>query len=213
MTVSVVIPTVTGREEWLEQCVKAYGETTPDAEVIVVTDRASCGIAWGVGAAQATGEYIHFTADDLAPLPGWWEAAVEVVDEGKLPAANVLTAQLTDGDWDPNSSMDCNVFLHDGFRAPNVLVPFFNRAIWDLGDWVIPIHYGSDDWITYLADFRGIEIEATHRYRFTHGAAPEGRLTGSRSIDLPILCDWMHEYTGVVPPEYQQIGRQHGWRG
>lgn len=186
MTVSVIVPTVDGRDECLARCIAAYEETTPDLELIIVRNKTACGIAWQEGAEQATGDFIHFTADDLWPYPGWWEAAVEVTERGALPAAWVM------GD---GSQVYCTVPIwEDIHEAPvNVLVPFFSREQFDLGGWVVPIHYGSDDWITFLATKRGIPVELIHEYRFEHTADQNGRLHNNRVKDVPELCRLMHD--------------------
>jgi hypothetical protein len=40
-------------------------------ELIVIKNEPTCGIAWQKGAEQATGDFLHFTADDLEPALGW----------------------------------------------------------------------------------------------------------------------------------------------
>lgn len=203
--ISIVIPTISGREEVYARCVAAYKATTPvPFEIITIRNESACGIAWGLGAMRAKGDYLHFTADDLVPHRGWAEAAIECVDRGVLPAATVLN---------PEVPLICPVHLGPRYESvPNVLVPFFNRRLWDLGRWVVPIHYGSDDWITYLAVVRGIEVELLEDYRFSHSAAEEGRLWMNRSLDVPQLCAYM-ENEGFVPSVYGQIGSNFGWAG
>lgn len=203
--ISVVIPTITGREEVLRRCKQAYEETTPKPfELIVVRDETACGIAWGVGSKLAKGDYLHFTADDLVPHAGWAEAAIGVVDAGKFPAANVLN---------PVETLICPVPLEPKMASvPNVLVPFFNRTLWELGRWVVPIHYGSDDWITYLARRRDIPVEFCEAYKFSHSADENGRLWMNRALDVPHLCSFMEE-EGYVPPTYGNMAVQWGWAG
>ena len=39
--ISIVVPTITGREHWLERCVEAYHKTLqdiPDYQIIVIKD-------------------------------------------------------------------------------------------------------------------------------------------------------------------------------
>lgn len=200
MTVSVIIPTITGREPWLERCLAAYSETCPDAEVIVIENRTACGVAWQDGAEKATGDYLHFTADDLEPAPGWWQAAVEVVDRGALPGAQVFAD--FDTPWTRVASA-CP-FRH-GYDPPNLLVPFFSREQFEQGGWLVPIHYGSDDWVTFLAYKRQIPMEPTDAYKFLHTAAEPGRLHNNRAIDVPVLCRLM-EAEWFMPDAYRQIG-------
>lgn len=215
-TCSVVVPSIQGREHWLEQCVAAYEATTPGVEIIVVMDKESCGVAWEEGVKQATGRYVHLTADDLTPLPGWFEAAQAIADQGAIPIAHVLSATGPDGDWLEASVMTTQSYLLGDRMVPNVLVPFFSRQLFDDvedGDsWIVPIHYGSDDWVTFLADRRGVATVPTPGYRFGHGAAAEGRLHSSRVVDLPILCERMAKW-GPVPAAYRDMGLANGWTG
>ena len=92
------------------------------------------------------------------PHAGWAEAAIDCVDRGVLPAANVLN---------PDVTLVCPCPLEPRYRdVPNVLVPFLSRDLFDLGRWVVPIHYGSDDWITYLARRRDIAVSSWRRTSF-----------------------------------------------
>ena len=92
---SVIIPTITGREDWLERCLTAYKETSPaNTEFIVVKDEPTCGHAWIEGYRRSSGTYVHFTADDIQPLPLWWREPMAVLAAGRIPAANVLDTQL-----------------------------------------------------------------------------------------------------------------------
>jgi hypothetical protein len=202
--ISIVIPTIRGREDSFRRCVDAYRATTEDCQIIPIRNEKACGIAWGWGAQAAQGDYLHFTADDLVPHEGWADAAIECVERGNLPAATVLN---------PVVPLDCPVYLEPKYRnVPNVLVPFFSREQWELGRWIVPIHYGSDDWVTYLARRRGIEVELLPDYLFTHSADPEGRLWMNRAVDVPRLASYM-ELEGYVPHVYGDFAVAHGWAG
>jgi hypothetical protein len=203
--ISIIVPTIKGRETVYERCVKAYKKTTPvPFELITIRDESACGIAWGLGAEQAKGDYLHFTADDLLPHAGWAEAAIECADRGVLPAATVLN---------PTEPLICPCPLEPKYASvPNVLVPFMSREMWEMDRWAAPIHYGSDDWITYLAVRRGIKIELSEDYMFSHSASPEGRLWMNRALDVPKLCSYM-EQEGYVPKTYGDIGAEFGWVG
>lgn len=196
--VSVIVPTISGREHWLRKCLKGYKRNTRGAELelIVIHNEPSCGHAWAKGAEKATGDFIHFTADDIIPRPGWFRAAHAVTERGALPAANV-------GDiHDQRLTCDCPLGKYK--RHPNVLVPFFTREQWEMGDWVLPCHYGTDDWITYLAVKRGMKIVFKERYNFRHFVAEEGRDTTRRLGDVEILVEAM-EREGYVPPVYADL--------
>lgn len=195
--ISVVIPTITGREEWVAKCEAAYRATSPpDTEYIVVKDEPSCGHAWQKGYEQSRGEYVHFTADDITPHEDWWREAVAAASSGRVPIAWVEA---------PNGTRQyCDSPLGDMGMFPNVLVPFLSREMLEQGGWLLPVHYGSDDWVTYLAANRGIPLWPCPGYRMTHHVASEGRNYKRRHGDVLKLCEAMAA-EGYVPPVYQQL--------
>ncbi len=89
MTVSVLIPTVAGREQVLEETTAGYQETAPGCEILITTGR-----SWGAGlnelAELATNELLLFAPDDALPGPGWLEAGVEMLERGVIPIARYL---------------------------------------------------------------------------------------------------------------------------
>ena len=57
--ISVIVPTVVGREDHYARCVAAYERTAGDRiEIITIRDRPTCGLAWNEGAAQAKGDAV-----------------------------------------------------------------------------------------------------------------------------------------------------------
>src|SRR3990172_8698822 len=100
---SIVIPTIAGREHWLRVALKTFEKTTPVSyETLIFKDRPVCGIAWNEGIEQARGDYILLAADDLEPLPGWYEAGLSSLERGDIPSARILNSngslQIM-GDW------------------------------------------------------------------------------------------------------------------
>jgi hypothetical protein len=53
--ISVIVPTIDGREEYLKDCLASYAAHTSDYEVIVVPNKPNCGLAWTEGADLAVG--------------------------------------------------------------------------------------------------------------------------------------------------------------
>lgn len=177
--ISVVIPTVTGREEHLERCVRAYEERTlRPPEIIVIRNAPTCGVAWQEGAERATGTYIHFTADDLEPHPAWANSALVAVAMGYLPAPRILRPDGTlesCGRWE--------VEQETGDPTPMTRIPFMSREQWKLIGPMLPIHYYTDNWISFKGALAGIETRVYRDYQFTHHWAEAGRGAGMSQED------------------------------
>ena len=137
--ISVIIPTVTGREDHYERCLAAYHERTSPVRLEIITehDHATVGLAWQAGAERATGDYLHFTCDDLEPLDGWDVAAVKAADAGIVPAPRVthaLTGELQS--W-PAWGREHEDGTDAGFSA----IPFLSRAMWEVVRPLFTGHY------------------------------------------------------------------------
>jgi len=88
---SIVMPTIAGRESELARSVAAYERRTPvPIEWIIERGHATCGAAWNAGAAKATGEILHMGADDIEPESRFWLwAAMGVLNAGRIPLGYV----------------------------------------------------------------------------------------------------------------------------
>lgn len=173
--ISVIIPTVAGREEHLIRCIDAYNATLAeyDYELIVIKDQDTCGLAWNMGAEKASGDYLHMTADDLEPKPGWPFRALEVVDGGALPAPRILGADgklesCGDGQENPEGS------LTDFTR-----IPLMSRAQWELIGPSLDCHYYTDNWISWMGRVHGIPTVVVRSYLFQHHWATVRRGAGT----------------------------------
>lgn len=84
---TIVMPTILGREEELERTIEAYERLTPaKIEWIVEHDHPTCAAAWTAGAEKATGEMLHLGNDDLEPeTTGWFIAAAHCLRAGNVP--------------------------------------------------------------------------------------------------------------------------------
>lgn len=172
--ITVVVPTIAGREDHYKRCVDAYAaRSVYRLQLVTVRDLPTCGEAWNVGAEQAEGDFLHFSADDLEPHEGWDVAAVEAVGNGHLPAPRILN---------PGRSVDyCGehgLDLPDGTVVGMSVIPFMSRAMWDAIGPVLPIHYYSDNWISYRAGLAGFKTVVYRRFEFTHHWAQPGRGAG-----------------------------------
>jgi hypothetical protein len=172
--ITVVIPTVTGREADLARCLKAY-ETRSVHDVYPVTfkDLGTCAEGWNAGAKFAKGDYLHFSADDLEPHEGWDVAAVEAVERGFLPAPRLTN---------PAGKLDyCGVHgveMEDWARVQMSTVPFMPMRLWaEIGP-VPPIHYFSDNFVSWRAAVAGWPTAVRRGYEFTHHWATPGRGAG-----------------------------------
>ena len=136
--ISVIIPTVPGREDHYDRCVDAYLHRTSSAfEFITERDHATVGLAWQAGAERAAGDYIHLTCDDLEPLDGWDRAAVTAADAGFVPAPRVTDA----GTGELQSWPAWGREHEDGTDAGFSAIPFLSRAMWEVVRPLFTGHY------------------------------------------------------------------------
>ena len=136
--ISVIIHTVTGREDHYGRCRDAYRDRTGAAvEIITETDHATCGLGWQAGAERATGDYLHFTCDDLEPLDGWDAAALRASRAGLVPAPRVTDARTGEQQTWPGWGRDHPDGTDAGFSA----LPFLSRAMWEVVQPLFTGHY------------------------------------------------------------------------
>lgn len=172
--ISVVIPTIRGREEHLERCMAAYQATTSEKfELIVELDHPACGPGWNAGAERAKGGIIHFSADDLEPHPGWDVPAMEALHLGVLPAPRLVNQH---GRLD--SCGLHGVEMEDWAPVPMSVVPFMAREQWQAIGPSLPIHYFTDNWISWRGARAGWPTVVRRGFAFTHHWAQHGRGAG-----------------------------------
>ena len=136
--ISIIIPTVTGREDHYERCLAAYQDrTAAGSEIITETDHATVGLAWQAGAERATGDYIHFSSDDLEAMDGWDVAAVQASDAGIVPAPRVTDARTGQLQSWPAWGREHDDGTDAGFSA----IPFLSRAMWEVVQPLFTGHY------------------------------------------------------------------------
>ncbi len=170
---SVIIPTISGREKSLARTLGAYDVLAPGAEQIVVHNRPSWGHACNAGAAQATGDVLHFGADDLVPLPGWLDDVLPALEEhDELPAPRVFN-YFAEGEHD--NKMDGPDRAFTKFTR----VPILRRDQYErIGAWP-EYNYVADVWLSGRARKLGIETRLYYSYAFVHHWSQIGR-TDSR---------------------------------
>jgi len=170
--ISIICPTIAGREHWLERCEQSYLDTTSgDYEFVVLRNYPNCNTAWNVGIQTVEGDVIHLTADDIEAHPGWQEAGLAALAEEFLPCPRILNPDGT-----LQSCGDDVLETPDGTPSQVARIPLFKR------DWVEHFHpfpemqYMGDYWLTAKCDEAGIPTLVIRDYLFTHGYAMEGRL-------------------------------------
>jgi glycosyltransferase involved in cell wall biosynthesis len=175
MRISVIIPTVTGREDHFARCVQSYRETTKDIglDLIVETDWPTCGVAWDAGMEHAHGDYVHLTCDDIEARPGWWQPAVEAVEAGKVPAP-----QCYDPSGYPQSCPRPGLVAPDWTPVAMSALPFFSMEQYSAIGPLFTAHYYTDDWVSWRARRAGWEPVLRTGYQFTHYYAQHRRGAG-----------------------------------
>lgn len=173
--ISVIIPTVAGREDHYDRCASAYLHRTGHAvEIITETGHATCGLGWQAGAERATGDYLHFTCDDIEPLPGWDQAAIAAVQAGCHPAPRVTDARTGDLQTWPAWGREHPDGTDAGFSA----LPFLSRPMWEAAGPCFTGHYYSDNWLSDRARAAGWVPLVVNRYAFRHHWAEHLRGAG-----------------------------------
>jgi hypothetical protein len=182
---SIVIPTIDGREEWLEQTCKAYyARTTVEFEIIVEENHPACGPAWQAGGEKAVGQYIFMSADDLEPQrEGWEHCAMNACDRNTLPAPRIFH---TDGRLQ-SCGESWEMLEPDGEETGFTRAPFMSRAQWEIAQPMLPVHYATDNWVSWRCWREGIPTVVTYGFDLIHHLAPEGRDEGRMGADLEIL--------------------------
>ncbi len=177
MTISVVVPTIKGRESLCEKTIASFRATvaSDELQIIIVKNRKSIGAAWNDGADAAEGDYLMLAADDVVVHPGWAEAAIEAAERSLYPAPLI---QKLDGSTLATGSMGGGWLLTDcADYAPVVSsqFPFFSRYVWqELGP-CLDIHYFADDYLAARARWLGMSVVYREPYRITHLEGVAGR--------------------------------------
>jgi hypothetical protein len=177
--VSVIIPTVEGREVDFERCIGAYlDRSANNVQIIVERDHPSCGLAWQAGLKHVEGDYVHLTCDDIEPLEGWDVPAVEACDQGFLPCP-----QVCDPAGNPQSAPQTGVLGADWTPSPMTALPFCSAVQLEK---IVPLftaHYYTDDFFGWRGVRAGWPLRVRSGYRFTHHWAQHKRGAGMSERD------------------------------
>lgn len=180
---SIILPTISGREHWLRTALKTFEKTTPvPYETLIFENRPVCGVAWNEGIEQAQGEFILLAADDLEPVEGWYEAALASLEKGIVPSARILNSdgslQIM-GDWieEVEEGRICNL----------ARIPFAGRELMREVHPILEIHYATDDWFSHRVRQSGWEVAIAREFCFYHHWAEQGRLDERLMSDITIF--------------------------
>jgi glycosyltransferase involved in cell wall biosynthesis len=169
--VTVVVPTIDGREHWLEKARASVDATVPKYEWLEYRNLPTCGVGWNYGITAAKGDYILLFADDLEAHPGCLEAAISAVKSGVIPCARILN---------PDGSLQsCGTFAEeadDGTPSVVARIPFLTRNMAEAMFPLMENHYMGDHWITWKGKQFGWPTLVVRDMVFTHHFAQEGRI-------------------------------------
>jgi glycosyltransferase involved in cell wall biosynthesis len=177
---SIVIPTISGREESLARCIASYEDTLrdgPSHEIIQIKDSPTWPSACNKGYRQSKGDVVHFTADDLEALPSWWKRPLEhLKSHNELPAPRVF-------DYRPDGKFANAEDGEDGDLTWFTRIPIMTRTQYEaIGEWPNIIYY-MDVWVSEKARAIGIETRMVYGYDFVHHWSQVGRVDSKENLD------------------------------
>lgn len=184
MKLSIVIPTVDGRERYLDSALEQFRRTTPeDTQYIIIRNRDTCGVAWNEGIREAEGEYILLSADDVEPaVHDWLNVGIRWVRRGYLPCARVLNSDGT-----LQSCGDLVEEVETGTICDFARIPFGSaeqvQAIYP----IITTHYATDYWFSHRGRKMGWETLVVREFCFYHHFAQEGRVDDRLNRDMKVF--------------------------
>ena len=200
--ISVIVPTIDGREEHLERCLRAYAEHSEGSyklDLVLAVNEPTCGWGWQKGCEKAKGDYLHFTDDDIEPHAGWAEPAIECVQRGFIPAPQVFGPQ-----GDPQSHPHWGFHLTDWEPVFMTSLPFVSREQFAAIAPLFTAHYSTDNWFSWRAHRAGWPTRVRTGYAFTHWWAEHGRGAGLEEYHRLT-------YDGVLFAEAQRKVIQGEW--
>jgi len=170
----VVIPTITGRELSLEQTKDAYRNTAPACWIQVVKNAHNWPTACNIGTDIARGlevDAIHWGADDLEPLPGWYESCLASLLRDRIPAPEaVFNHRPPEGGGAANDNDGAPGEAAEFTRVPAATMDMANA----IGPWP-DIDYYADCWFSIKARYLGTPTVVAGGYSFVHHWHPTGR--------------------------------------
>ena len=193
MKLSIIVPTISGREDSLAMVLAAYRERTPgEIEIVTPKDYPCWPAACNAGRLLVSGDVIHFGADDLEPMAGWSEPMFACLAEGEIPAP-----QLWDFAWSDTPPVNEKADGPPGTVTVFTRVPSLTREMAEtIGPWPI-IDYYSDNWVSDAGRHHGYPTRVIAGYRFVHHWSQVGRLDAG---------DWVSRSIGAYNAERAKLG-------
>lgn len=177
--IAVIIPTVEGREEDLARTRAAF-EKELDCTVYPQYGHKAVGAGWRAGVEWLLAEdgvlprYVLFGNDDMYPIDGWFDPAVEASLAGCTPCPVMFNSK-----GELESAGAWKVHHADWHRVHWSPLPFFRLDEWPvLGEGFPAIHYWSDNWLAVSSEYRlDRPIVVRHGFEFVHTWAQPSRQT------------------------------------
>lgn len=193
MNISIILPTISGREESREKMAQAYRDRTPGhvIEVISPKDYPCWPAACNVGQGLAKYDILHFGADDLEPLDGWAEPMLAALAASEIPAPQLW--DFVPGGTPVNEAADGGPGAIPTFTR----VPALTREMAERIDRWPEIPYYADNWVSDKGRLVGYETRVMGGYGFVHHWHPVGRLDGG---------DWVGRYKPLYNEERAKLG-------
>jgi glycosyltransferase involved in cell wall biosynthesis len=184
---TVVVPTLSGREDSLARGIASYEDTLAgvEHEIIVIKDRPTWPAACNEGYEKSKGDVILFTSDDLEAMPGWWEHARDhLAAHDELPAPRVYNFLYEESEWD-NTEDGPDGATHNIHGGRNFTrIPIMRRDQWErIGRWPDDLIYYADLWVSEKALVLGIETRMVHGYDFIHHWSGVRRVDSRANLD------------------------------
>jgi hypothetical protein len=234
----VCIPTIEGREKFLERAMWGYRTRTPhtDMHIEVVHDYPTCGQGWqaaverGLSRLQPPPDFIHFGNDDIMVAEGWLPPLIDAATQGFLPASRMEPAGYHLGEepaeaiapwWvKPNersyfySDLPENQPKNDWAPVDHSALPFCSVGQWLKIGRFIPIHFGTDKWFYHRARQEGITAVARMDSVIFNYATQIGRQKGAWTetdiIDFDCVFAYPAYVEGRLKPEEEDPQRLTG---
>ena len=181
--ITVVLPTITGREESLQRSIDSYEQTLEgeDYDIIVIQDAPTWPEGCNAGYYKSDSPYILFGADDLDAEQGWWQVGKKALElrPDELPAPRIYDNHGPDGTrWFMNEKDG-----EDGELTHFTRVPLMSKDQWEkVGPWP-PLIYYADMWVSEKARTLGVRTRMVYGFDFFHHWSQIGRVDSKVNLD------------------------------